>query len=525
MFVLLLVAAVSAPACLRFECSSTDSVCRPEALLLYAREPDCNLTQSLNFGALGQQQYFKATNPDDCDEFGTTIAFDCRTQTLAVGATSESSIATGVGGNQADNSAASSGAVYVYRFRNDAWAFEAYIKASNTDASDVFGQSLDLDGDTLVVGAIGERSNATGVDGDQSDNSLVSAGAVYVFRRNGEVWSQEAYLKASNPDAQDRFGRDVAIDGDVLAVSASNEESAAIGVNGNQNDNSANASGAVYVFRRSDQNVWSQEAYIKASNTGVNDFFGTSVALEDSGDDLVGYTLAVGAGGEDSNAVGIGGDQSNDLAANSGAVYIFRGFPGFWYQEAYIKASNADANDGFGTVALSGDLLAIGAGNESSDAAGVGGAQNNNLRASSGAVYVFQRSGFSWAQTAYVKASNPDVNDAFGSRALALSGSTLAVGTITEASNATGIGGNQNDNTAANSGAAYLFRLQNGAWSQTAYIKASNAEANDTFGFQLDLSGNGLAVSAQVETSNAAGVGADQSNNLGTAVGAAYVFR
>jgi hypothetical protein len=205
----------------------------------------------------------------------------------------------------------------------------AYIKASNTGGAsgndyygDDFGYSVALsaDGSTLAVGAYLEDSAATGIDGDQGDNSAGHAGAVYVFVWSGTAWSQQAYLKASNTDPADYFGASVALsaDGSTLAVGAFIEDSAATGVDGTQSDNSAGWAGAVYVYTRSGT-TWSQEAYVKASNTGADDHFGFSVAL--SGD---GSTLAVGATGEDSTATGIGGDQTDNSANGAGAVYAYR---------------------------------------------------------------------------------------------------------------------------------------------------------------------------------------------------------
>ncbi len=101
-----------------------------------------------------------------------------------------------------------------------------------------------LDGDTLVVGARLEDSNATTINGDQTNNLAANAGAAYVFTRTTGTWSQQAYLKASNAQAGDEFGFRVALAGDTIAVSARNEDSNATGINGDQSDNSASNSGS-----------------------------------------------------------------------------------------------------------------------------------------------------------------------------------------------------------------------------------------------------------------------------------------
>ncbi len=278
-----------------------------------------------------QQAYVKASNTGDNDEFGISIALSADGNTLAVGAHNESSNATGIGGDQTNDLASYSGAVYVFARSGGVWSQQAYVKASNTGGSDEFGTSVALsaDGNTLAVGAKYESSNATGINGIQTDNSATSSGAVYVFTRffasipgvPGSIpsWNQQAYVKASNTAARDWFGSSVALsaDGNTLAVGAHNESSNATGIGGIQTDNSASNSGAVYVYARS-VGAWNQQAYVKASNTGTEDYFGYSVAL--AGD---GNTLAVGAWGEDSNATDIDGIQADNSATNSGAVYLY----------------------------------------------------------------------------------------------------------------------------------------------------------------------------------------------------------
>ena len=220
---------------------------------------------------IAQQAYVKASNTDANDLFGNSVAVSG--DTVVVGAIYESSDATGVNGDQNNDNAFESGAAYVFVRNGATWSQQAYLKASNTDANDLFGFSVAISGDTVVVGAGSEASNANGVNGNQDDNSATDAGAAYVFVRNGTTWSQQAYLKASNSDAGDFFGSPVVVSGDTVVVGAGSEDSNANGVNGNQTDNSATDAGAAYVFVRNGT-TWSQQAYLKASNTDAGDAFG-----------------------------------------------------------------------------------------------------------------------------------------------------------------------------------------------------------------------------------------------------------
>ncbi len=269
----------------------------------------------------GLQAYVKASNTGDFDQFGISVALSADGNTLAVGAPAEASSSVGIGSTP-NELAFQAGAVYVYtRDTGGTWSQQAYVKASNTGAGDQFGNSVALsaDGNTLAVGASGEDSSSTGI-GSTPNESASSAGAVYVYTRDtGGTWSQQAYVKASNSGAGDQFGTSVSLsgDGDTLAVGASLEASAATGIDGNQADNTAADAGAVYVFTRDLVGVWSQQVYVKASNTGAGDRFGTSAALSSDGN-----TLAVGATGEDSSATGIGGNQADNSAVGAGAVYV-----------------------------------------------------------------------------------------------------------------------------------------------------------------------------------------------------------
>jgi hypothetical protein len=496
----------------------------------------CNLCVVVTADPIAQQSYLKASNTDAEDVFGSGVAISG--DTVVVGASLEDSNAKGVNGNQSNNSDLNAGAAYVFVRDGTNWTQQAYLKASNTRTlGAVFGWSAAISGDTVVVGAWGESSNATGVNGNQSNTSSVDADAAYVFVRNGTNWSQQAYLKASNTKLSNSdavkaawFGSSVTVSGDTIVVGAPYEDSNATGVNGDQSDHSASSAGAAYVFVRNGTN-WTQQAYLKASNTDAGDSFGTSVAV--SGD-----TVVVGAWSEASNATGVNGDQTDNSAPGAGAAYVFARSGTNWTQQAYLKASNTDGvlpgeefGDEFGvSVAVSGDTIVVGAWGEDSIATGLNGDQSDNSAVDSGAAYVFVRNGTTWTQEAYLKASNTDAGDIFGS-SVAVSGDTVVVGAAGtlgfsqgEASSATGVNGDQSDDSAPGAGAAYVFVRSGTNWTQQAYLKASNTDADDNFGFSVAVSGDTVAAGARGESSNATGVNGDQSDNSFAASGAAYVF-
>ncbi len=403
-----------------------------------------------------------------------------------------------------------------YPITIDPVAHQAYLKASNTGAGYGFGYSVAVSGDTLVVGSPYEDSRASGIDGDQFNQTAPNSGAAYVFVRNGGLWSQQAYLKASNAELGDQFGCAVDISGNTIVVGALGESSNAKGVNKNQANNSKDSSGAVYVFKRSGTD-WSQQAYIKASNTGDYDYFGYSVAVDAN-------TLVVGAPIEASNAKGVNKNQSNDSAVYSGAAYVFLRSGETWSQTAYLKASNTDEYDSFGlNVAVSGKTVAVSSANESSNAVGINGNKNNNSAENAGAVYVFVKPGALWKQQAYIKASNTEAGDVFGT-GLALHGDTLVVGATGEDSQASGVDGDQSDNSLSGAGAAYVFTRTGATWSQQSYLKASNPGQEDFFGNSASLLEDKLVVTAIYENSKSTGVNGNQESNHTDDAGAAYLF-
>ena len=359
--------------------------------------------------ALVQQAYIKPASPGEHANFGSSVALSRDGNTLAVAAYYESSAATGINGNEDDRSIPEAGAVYIFVRTGTAWSQQAYIKASNTGTAaagdniaegDQFGYSIALsaDGNTLAVGAIGEDSNATGINGNQADNSANQAGAEYVFARTGTTWSQQAYVKSTMTRPNVLFGYSTGIsgDGNTLVVGEYDAD---------------RGKGALYVLTRT-AGVWSHQARIQAENAEAQDSLGYSLALSEDGN-----TIASGAADEDCMKPGINPTGcENDQASNtsSGAAYVFVRNGTTWTQQVFMKASNPGKEDWFGVrIAISGDgnTVAVGAQNEDSAAKGINGKQDDDSAPEAGAVYVFTRTGTTWVQHAYVKASNTTAGD------------------------------------------------------------------------------------------------------------------
>ena len=197
------------------------------------------------------------------------------------------------------------------------------VAASDGAASDLFGVSVAISGDTAVVGAYLD---------DVVGNA--EQGSVYVFVRIGTNWTQQQKLTASDGLAGDNFGISVAVSGDTVVVGAHLDN---VGANADQ--------GSTYVFGRSGT-VWLQQQKLVASDGAPNDDFGISVAI-------FGDTVVVGAPLDN---VGANADQ--------GSAYVFVRSGTVWSQEQLV-ASDGAANDGLGySVAISGNTVVVGAGGD-----------------------------------------------------------------------------------------------------------------------------------------------------------------
>jgi hypothetical protein len=268
--------------------------------------------------------------------------------------------------------AGNTGAAHVFTRTGTTWSGPLTLTASNADAGDIFGDELAMSGDgtLLVVGAKWEQSSATSIDGDATDNSLLHAGAAYVFRRNGSAWSPEAYLKASDTTTENWFGSSLAVnrDGSRLVVAAG-------GANMFR--------GAAYVFDHTTAG-WQQTARLQPAIADANDETMWCVALSDDG-----RVLVSGGRGEASGATGVNGDALDNSVFGAGAAYVFVD-DGGWAQFAYLKSFQVGATDNFGaSVDVAGSTIVVGATGEATKAAGLD-PSPDELAVGAGAAYVFE---------------------------------------------------------------------------------------------------------------------------------------
>ncbi len=294
-----------------------------------------------------------------------------------------------VGATEEDTGGPSVGAAYIFERSGGVWSQVAKIQASDKQAVDRFGNSVSISGDRAIVGV---RSEDTGG---------ASAGAAYIFERNGGVWSEVAKIQASGKQSCAKFGESVSSRGDRAIVGADGE------------DTGGSGAGAAYIFERSG-GVWSEVSKIQASDKQSGDNFGQSVSI--NGDRAI-----AGADGEDTGG------------SSAGAAYIFERSGGVWSEVAKIQASDKQAVDLFGTsVAIDVDRAIVGATREDT-----GGSD-------AGAAYIFERSGGVWSEVAKVQASDKQASDQFGN-SVSISGDHAIVGARLE------------DTGGSDAGAAYTF--------------------------------------------------------------------
>ncbi len=328
----------------------------------------------------------------------------------------------------AEGQADDPGAAYVYERTPGGWAQVEELAASDGEAGDLFGRSVAISDDYIAVGAPGS-DHPQGID----------AGAVYIYLRGSQGWSEQARLVSSSVAAQDSFGAAVAIGREVLAVGAPYDDSSL-----------GEDAGRVFIFTPNGQ-TWMERASIVAQDGRSGDHFGNPLAIDNT-------TLVVGA------------PQSGLLG--NGAVYAFEGAGNQWRQEAKLEASDAASGDALGVSVDIYDNFII-----------AGASRHNNAK---GAAYVFRRISGIWnsEEESKIESVDGDSNDLFGS-AVALSEEYALVGAPLALNGL---------------GAAYLFEREGSStWLQQNRLQPGD-EGGDLFGQDLDLEGTHALIGARFDS-------------------------
>ena len=336
----------------------------------------------------------------------------------------------------------------------DNWGQAKQIKASDGAAVDYFGNAVSVDGSTALVGAHGDNVGA-----------VTDAGSAYIFEKDlggTNAWGQRTNITArdggtAEPAAYDYFSNAVSLKNGRALVGAAKKKVGA-----------STAQGAAYIYEKDagGANAWGNVKKLTASDGAANNFFGVSVAQ--SGD------LAL---------VGASGNLNN-----RGAAYLFDGGAA-WAQAQKLTASDAAVGDGFGaSVSMTSGYALIGAPNKATYA---------------GAAYVFKNNAGTWAELKKLAptAPVPAANDRFGT-AVALAGDYAYVTAVRSNGNA---------------GAVYVFHKDAGGtdnWGQIGYKTATGGASGDQFGYSLAVSGERVALGANLDDVAAK---ADQ--------GSVYVFK
>lgn len=436
--------------------------------------------------------YLKASDSSAGDEFGSSV--DAYGDRVVVGAP------------VAGATSSEYGAVYIYSRSGDTWVQDAILQASNAGDGDLFGASVSIYDETIVVGAPGEDGTGATTDcgaayvfeydsgtntwnetallrqptpttgsqfGYSVDNYLDrlvvgspqshGIGSVFIHTRTGG-WPLEQWLHPPGPYCSNaKFGTSVAIHANGIVVGAPGDGEADTWAPGIVSGGSCGApeSGAAYFYLRS-SGTWSLVQFMKATNTGLGDAFGHSVSIWKN---EIEYWIAVGAPFEDSVS---GSPSEGGLFHNTGAVYVYSYVSSLgWLSATMLKASNvptfaqSSQHDQFGySVDLDDWRLVVGANGESAHNTGVfPTGLTSDAYADAGAAYLFNLTMLgSTPEFAYIKARNTGAGDSFGT-SVAVTADVVVCGAPGEDGASVTIDGNGTTNSKAESGAAYSFDL------------------------------------------------------------------
>ncbi|MCB1582128.1 MAG: FG-GAP repeat protein [Xanthomonadales bacterium] len=292
------------------------------------------------------QQKLMASDADQGDGFGGSISLQGDRVVI---------------GSPLDNSpAGDSGSAYVFQYNGSAWLEQQKLTASDAGGSDYFGRYLDLDGDRIMITALGD------------DDAGTDAGAAYVFDFNGSSWQQTTKLTASDGITGDGFGFSVSLDGDQALVGAM------------LSDQAGTSSGKAYVFEFNGS-AWTEVQKLTASDGAAQALFGASVDLLD-------------------NRAVIGANRDSGNTTASGSAYVFEHNGTVWTESQKLNVSGIPTGGNFGVdVSLLGNRILIGANRD-----------DEAVTLPSGSVYMFDYDGSTWQQSDVLLANDAAWDDQFG---------------------------------------------------------------------------------------------------------------
>jgi hypothetical protein len=340
--------------------------------------------------------------------------------------------------------------VYAYKWDGNDWTNERILTASDEADSSQFGKSVCISGNYAIVG-----------DYQGKDHNGDMCGSAYLYQCDGNNWTEQQKLTASDAASADWFGYSVSISGDFAIVGAWG------------NDDNGSNSGSAYIYH-SDGSNWVQKAKLTASDAVAEDEFGYSVSI--SGD----YAI-------------VGARENDDDGSNSGSAYIYHWDGSSWTEQQKLTASDAAATDYFGnSVSISGDYAIVGA------------RENDDDGSNSGSAYIYHWDGSNWTEQKKLTASDAAAADHFG-HSVAISGDYAIVGAL------------YSDDNGSESGSAYVYYRDGSNWTNEEKLTASDAAGADHFGKSVSISGDYAIVGAP-------DVHIHVSGGIKGHVGAAYVF-
>jgi len=435
----------------------------------------CDFSLGAGTGGWDTGTKLVATDPDQSDYFGWSVAISGDGNTTIVGARTEDGPPSAPSPN--------SGSAYIFTRTGSSWDTGTKIRAPDLEAGNQFGYSVSIsnDGNTAIVSAHNQS-------GPPSEPPSIRdlCGAAYIFTRTDGSWDTGTKIRAPDPQIYDSFGFSVAIsgDGNTAIVGAYVEDGTSPSYTFN--------SGAAYIFTRT-SGSWDTGTKIVASDAQGGDYFGFRVAISDDGN-----TAIVGAENEDRP-----GQPTSDQA---GAAYIFTRTNGSWDTGTKIVASDREYRDLFGySVAISGDgnTAIVGAIDEDGTSPDAG--------FNSGAAYIFTRTDGSWDTGTKIRAPDPETQDYLGySVSLSYDGNTAIVGSRYEDGPPSA--------PVESQGSVYIFTRTNGSWDTGTKITNPDPEQSDYFGGSVSISSDGNTIIAGAYTDD--GTSPDVNFNSG----AAYIF-